>query len=278
MDSRTAGTRSERVEPPERFQSLGDRLARSARRLAARASPRSAWQHAATPLFARVAHLPANHKRFRRMDPARLRPLRAEGQAEHAGAGPLARPRGFPPEPLLRERLRELVGPGLHSLRLHVDARADAIARGHRADAIAIGPDVHFRDGQFRPHEDRGFALLAHEAAHVARWSRPGASVARATAPGVAREEHEATRVESLALASRRQAVPATAAPAPDRSATPLPATAGSTAQRPMAAASDRPDLPDPAAALTGPDIDVLRQTLYRDLLSDIRTEFERGG
>jgi Domain of unknown function (DUF4157) len=275
MDPGASGPRGDRLARGRRAPTLGDRLALTARRVAERTSAASAWAETARPLFERVSALPAGGRRFRRVEPfgdAPDRDRRDPDEKQLGGHG------GIALEPMLRERLRELVGPGLHALRLHVDSRADAIARAHRADAIAIGPDVHFREGRFRPHEDRGFALLAHEASHVARWTRPGASFDRATPGGVAREEREAARLEARALTSRRGSAPPVARAGLAAPAQPSAAAPSTTALRPMTAAGDRADQPDMAAALTGPDIDALKQTLYRDLMRDIRTEFERGG
>ena len=41
--------------------------------------------------------------------------------------------------------MREVAGPGADVMRVHADARADAIARAHAADAVTLGADVYFR-------------------------------------------------------------------------------------------------------------------------------------
>jgi hypothetical protein len=190
----------------------------------------------------------------------------------------------------LQERLREVAGRGAEALRVHDDAVADATARAHQADAVTVGPDVFFRQGQFRPHEPRGFGLLVHEATHVLGLLRPGAAWRRATSTGV-QEEEEAALAQERAAVSRlgptvgqgrvetgRLSRPPTqsappAAPGAATRATPLAAPA----LRPMTAEADR-DVSVPAPAPAPVDLQALRQGLVQDLMRQLRAEFERGG
>ena len=207
----------------------------------------------------------------------------------------------------VRARLEEVAGPGAADMRVRVDARADAVAKAQRADAVTVGSEVHLRSGRYRPDTPEGFALLAHEASHVTMLL--GRGPAQRSAPGgPAAEEDEARRVETLA---RRQhgaeataghavpgsfRIPATfprpsrqfpasfppipagpvprgsaplAAAAPPSGSAPLPAAA-----TPMRADTDRP----PAAAPADFDVEALRRSLIDDLMRRVRTDFERGG
>jgi hypothetical protein len=53
------------------------------------------------------------------------------------------------------------------SVRLHVDAQADASARSINALAFTLGRDVAFRAGEYSPNTTNGRRLIAHELAHV---------------------------------------------------------------------------------------------------------------
>lgn len=56
----------------------------------------------------------------------------------------------------------------LSGVRLHTGGRADRAARSVRARAFALGRDIVFAEGAYRPETGAGRRLLAHELAHVA--------------------------------------------------------------------------------------------------------------
>jgi Domain of unknown function (DUF4157) len=289
------------------IETLGLRLTDQARRVAARWAADCAWAGPVEVLLDHLTSLPAQFEgRFERREvsprPGTRWSLGASGPAggERGTAVTAARPAVSPGRPLpadVVERLRAVAGPGVESMRVHDDEAAHATAQAHRADAVTVGPDVFFREERFRPRDPLGFRLLVHEASHVLERLRPGASWRRATAAGVREEEARALARESAALA-RGPAAPArqpaalgqgpaalgrepAAAPgpamarAPDRPPTGPLATPASTASRPMAAAADREvDQPAPAPV----DLDALRSSLVRDLMRQLRDEFERGG
>jgi hypothetical protein len=60
----------------------------------------------------------------------------------------------------------------LSSVRLHTGGRADAAARSVGARAFALGQDIVFAEGAYRPETGEGRRLLAHELAHVAAEGR----------------------------------------------------------------------------------------------------------
>jgi hypothetical protein len=183
-------------------------------------------------------------------------------------------------EPLpavVRERLRPRVGEAAEAMRIHRGERAHRVAEAHRADAVASGSDVYFRRGRYRPHDDEGFALIAHEATHVSQSLRPNAGWRRPLLAEVAAEEAVATAVErSIRRPSEEPWAAPAAVAAPARTAE-RPAVAPPTpTARPMTAAADRPlDMVAPAPLL---DMERLRQSLARDLMRQIRAELERGG
>jgi hypothetical protein len=272
---------------------LGRRLDGLGRRLAARHDVDFPWSAPLTVLMDHLSGLPsAAGPRF----------ARREATPQRLVAPGVPTGRALPAD--VTARLRPLVGDGVAAVRVHDDDAADARARAHRADAVSVGADVYFRAGQLRPREPRGFALLAHEATHVVERLRPGASSRRSTAGGVDDEERLALTREASALAppagvpgppSGFAPVPAIpAGPAPMSLATPVPGAMPAPAQapvpnsvassgsppasplgRPMTAASDRV-VGLPAAA--GIDVEALKAGLLRDLIGQLRDEFERGG
>ena len=52
-------------------------------------------------------------------------------------------------------------------VRVHTDWRASQSAKAVNSLAYAVGRDVSFAEGQYRPHDTEGKRLLAHELAHV---------------------------------------------------------------------------------------------------------------
>lgn len=190
-----------------------------------------------------------------------------------------------------RSRLRAAVGPAAEAMRVHHDERADSLARARQADAVTLGHDVYFRHGRLRPRDERGFALLVHEATHVMALLRPGASWRRATGAGARAEEAEAMANERSALSGTGSPHhPSRPGPSPRRHparspAHPSGAVHGPPAASPADAASPPvmrapADRDTPAAADAGPPIDLnaLKRELVDDLMRQLRNEFERGG
>jgi hypothetical protein len=111
-----------------------------------------------TPSFARApaeSHPPATAVR----PPTRVR-LRGAGR---------------PLDPAARARFEGLTGHELSRVRVHDGAAASESARVLQARAFAVGDDIVFGAGEYRPHSSSGERLLAHELAHVVHArSAPG--------------------------------------------------------------------------------------------------------
>lgn len=188
-------------------------------------------------------------------------------------------------------RLRREVGAAADLMRVHHGPRADALARSADADAVTVGRDVHLRRERWAPRTEEGLALLAHEATHVAALIDPGVAWRRAS--GEAAEEALALARERSVLGTapygrgspagaaghpapvnppRGQAISAPAAPAASSGSSPSAAHSGGGAPAMHRAGSER-DLA-PAAA---PDLDALRRSVIADVMSQLRTEIERG-
>jgi hypothetical protein len=265
---------------------LGGRLDLRARRMAARPLPALPWAGPFAVLLNHLAALPTPDARFTRTEltGAEAETERPRRQAMWPGQ---AEP-GVPGEPLPSDvvaRLRTVVGPGVETIRVHDGDAADEAARTHRADAVTVGSEVFFRQGRFKPRDPAGFALLVHEATHVVERFRPGASWRRATTGAAAAEEQRALAGELSVLpgwapgpaVDRYLLAPTAQQPMPSApQATPSAHTAAPAA-RPMTAAVDRPTAPAgrPQPAL---DVEALRGRIMRDLMRQLRDEFERGG
>ena len=174
------------------------------------------------------------------------------------------------------------VGAAADVMRVHDGEDAHRVAERYRADAVAFGPHVYFGRGRYQPDDEKGFALLAHEATHVSQSMRPNSGWRRTSAADAAAEEALATAVER-SVRERRLLIPGDrisesreVRPPAERRGAPL-TPPESPAARPMTASTERPleaDSPAPPAL----DLEGLRRTLMRDLMTQIRADLERGG
>ncbi|WP_180686445.1 eCIS core domain-containing protein [Streptomyces gossypiisoli] len=74
---------------------------------------------------------------------------------------------GQPLDPGVRRDLEERLGHDLGRVRLHTGRDAGQLTELLGADAVAVGQDVFFREGTFKPGTDEGRRLLAHELLHT---------------------------------------------------------------------------------------------------------------
>ena len=278
---------------------LGDLFTADAQRLMRRHKSTISWLDLIEPVMERNSQRAVSAERFDRREGVPHDPRQVPaGQSEDPAAED-PESEGQRLAPATRDRLRHLVGPDVELARIHVDKRADDVARERSADAVTVGKDIYFRSGKFAPQSPAGLGLIAHELTHVAEHERPGAGWRRATADGVRDEERLAHRRERIAtqssispLAAAAFAPPRTS-PAPGSPAVPPPSPVAAAASvprapaaaaaesphlRPMLAETDRPsaDAPPPAAP-PAPSLDAIRRVLLRDVMNQIRVEFERG-
>lgn len=100
--------------------------------------------------------------------------LRADGAGDTAG-GRLAPPAALAAAegggerlpPAARSRMEAGFGRDFSHVRIHDGPAAAAGARAVGADAFALGRDIVFADGAWRPETAPGLALLSHELAHT---------------------------------------------------------------------------------------------------------------
>ncbi|MBI5936920.1 MAG: DUF4157 domain-containing protein [Betaproteobacteria bacterium] len=85
---------------------------------------------------------------------------------------------GQPLPPPLRADMEGRFGMDLSTVRIHTDARANALNEALHAHAFTVGEHIAFNDGRFQPETGAGRFLLAHELAHVAQQRGEGGDVA----------------------------------------------------------------------------------------------------
>ncbi|HEX7841408.1 MAG TPA: DUF4157 domain-containing protein [Kofleriaceae bacterium] len=74
----------------------------------------------------------------------------------------------------LRGPFEQSLGADLGGVRVHTGADSAAAASGMSARAFAVGGDIHFGAGQYRPDDTAGQHLIAHEVAHTVQQARVG--------------------------------------------------------------------------------------------------------
>ncbi|MGG7571911.1 DUF4157 domain-containing protein [Streptomyces sirii] len=74
---------------------------------------------------------------------------------------------GQPLDLSVRRELEEQLGHDFSQVRLHTDRDSGQLAEMMGADAFAVGQDIFFREGTYRPGTADGQRLLAHELLHT---------------------------------------------------------------------------------------------------------------
>ncbi|MCE1254862.1 MAG: DUF4157 domain-containing protein [Anaerolineae bacterium] len=69
----------------------------------------------------------------------------------------------------LRREMEQNLRLDLSAVRLHTDDSADRLNRQFGASAFAVGKDIFFRQGFYKPQSRSGLKMLKHELAHVAQ-------------------------------------------------------------------------------------------------------------
>jgi Domain of unknown function (DUF4157) len=89
----------------------------------------------------------------------------------------------------VRSRAESAFGTSLESVRIHTDGAAQRIAGAEGAQAFAVGDDIGFGAGMYRPGTLEGDAIIAHEIAHTLQYDPRSDGSTTLTA------EHDATRM-----------------------------------------------------------------------------------
>ncbi|NWF25890.1 DUF4157 domain-containing protein [Streptomyces sp. PKU-EA00015] len=119
---------------------------------------------------------------------------------------------GQPLDVSVRRELEEQLGHDFGRVRLHTDRDAGALTEMLGADAVAVGQDIFFREGAYRPGTADGQRLLAHELLHTVQNPhglgalRAGRDLGAVSLPQQATERE----AESAAQESVREGEPGT--------------------------------------------------------------------
>src|SRR5262245_37168714 len=147
---------------------------------------------------------------------------RADGAAEAGESLPadvrsyLGRSRraGKPLEREARRSLESSFRRGLGGVRVHTGPTAAWAARSIHARAFALGKDIWFGSGEYRPGEAEGRHLIAHEVAHTLEEHEP--TTLESVRLGATGHPAEAAADRAADAAVRREPAPATAAHTPN--------------------------------------------------------------
>ncbi|MFG2911493.1 DUF4157 domain-containing protein [Kitasatospora sp. NPDC048298] len=80
---------------------------------------------------------------------------------------------GQPLDPGVRRELETRLGHDLSRVRVHTDRDSAALTELIGADAVAVGPDLFFGEGKYRPAAEDGRRLLTHELLHTVQAPNP---------------------------------------------------------------------------------------------------------
>ncbi|MFJ5972389.1 DUF4157 domain-containing protein [Streptomyces sp. NPDC093060] len=121
---------------------------------------------------------------------------------------------GQPLDPGVRRELEEQLGHDLSRVRLHTGRDAAQLTQLLGADAVAVGQDILFGDGAFKPGTDEGRRLLAHELLHTVQNPhglgalRAGREPGAVSLPQQAIEREAEAAAQSLVRPDRAQSAP----------------------------------------------------------------------
>ncbi len=119
---------------------------------------------------------------------------------------------GQPLDPGVRRELEEQLGHDLSRVRLHTGRDAGQLTQLLGADAVAVGQDVFFREGAFKPGTDEGRRLLAHELLHTVQNPtglgalRAGRDLGAVSLPQQAIEREAESAAQALVRAGETEA------------------------------------------------------------------------
>ncbi len=158
-----------KLESAENTRSTRLQQARESResQISARVSASQTRRPAASVL--RLQRLCGNREVQRALEAVRNSEAGPEATLDVRDAVERARGGGRALDAGIRRQMEPPLGLDLGSVRVHADARADALSRAVHARAFTTGRDIFFRGGQYDPASPDGRALIAHELAHVAQ-------------------------------------------------------------------------------------------------------------
>lgn len=123
---------------------------------------------------------------------------------------------GQPLDPGVRRELEARLGHDLSRVRVHTDRDSAALTELIGADAVAVGPDLFFGEGKYRPADEDGRRLLTHELLHTVQAPNPlgalraGRDLGAVSLPqdAIEREAEHGAREDRPAAAATPSATP----------------------------------------------------------------------
>ena len=110
----------------------------------------------------------------------------------------IGRGAGAPLPESAQSRFGDALG-GVSDVRVHADAESDALTRSVSARAFAVGTDLYFSSGAYRPGSADGDRLLAHELTHVAQQrGAPSSGPLQVSQPGDAQEREADAAAQAM--------------------------------------------------------------------------------
>ena len=108
---------------------------------------------------------------------------------------------GHPLEPGERAKMEDRFGRDFDAVRIHTGPDAARSAEALNAHAFTVGHDIVFANGAYRPHEQEGRRLLAHELTHVVQQGGAASGPGLELAPSDGAGEREADSVSARVVA-----------------------------------------------------------------------------
>ncbi|MGI3203526.1 DUF4157 domain-containing protein [Streptomyces sp. GLT-R25] len=154
---------------------------------------------------------------------------------------------GQPLDVGVRRELEEQLGHDLSRVRLHTGRDAGQLTELLGADAVAVGQDIFFREGAYRPGTADGQRLLAHELLHTVQNPDGLGALRAGRDPGAVSLPQQAIEREAESAAqdlARPAAAHESAPEVEEGQATPRLAAVRHRRRRPEPAGADRPRHP----------------------------------
>lgn len=98
----------------------------------------------------------------------------------------------------LENSMDTLFGGTQVGVKMHTGTQADRAARAANTDAVAIGGDIFFREGTYRPGTAEGNAVIARESTHVQRSKMIGSTSSTPSTRASSAEKQDAEQVGGL--------------------------------------------------------------------------------
>ncbi len=118
-----------------------------------------------------------------------------------------ARSHGQDLDPDFQVQVGQVMGADFSGVRVHTDARANALNQSLQAKAFTTGQDVFFRQGAYQPESWEGQKLIAHELAHVTQQNGAAVRRSRSQLSQYSQPHHTDTEVSSATIGASEEVI-----------------------------------------------------------------------